>query len=130
MANQWLNLYKNNPTSGGTDGTAVSTGDNTAPVTFTLDASINDVQSDTVALRCEQGYCTATDTTVSIMSDTANHWALSLDGTNWSDTIIIGSTISTVNSNFYVRANASSSETPQNDTGVKIRVQTKISAVS
>ena len=113
MANTWLNLYKGSP----------------APLTFTLDAAGNDVQSDTVALRCESGYCTATDTTVSAASDTANHWAFSLDGTNWSDTVIIASTVSTVNSNFFVKASATSSENPSNDSSVKIRVRTKIAAV-
>ena len=130
MANQWLNLYKGSPTSGGTDGTAISTGDNTAPLTFTLDASINDAQSDTVALRCESGFFTSTDTTISAASDTGEHWAFSLDGTNWSSSVTIANSISTVNSNFYVKANASSSETPKNDSGVKIRVQTKIGATS
>ena len=130
MANSWLNLYKGSPTSGGTDGIAVSTGDNSAPLTFTLDAALNEVASDTVALRCETGFKTASDTSVTIMSDTANHWALSLDGTNWSSSITIASSISTVNSNFYVKAGATSSETPKNDYGVKIRVQTKIAATS
>ena len=46
MANIFLNLYKGNPTAGGTDGTAISTGDNIAPLTFTLDAAQNEVQSD------------------------------------------------------------------------------------
>jgi hypothetical protein len=130
LANAWLNLYKGNPSSGGTDGTAISTGDNTAPITFTLDASINEIQSDTLAVRCEQGYCTSTDTTISVASDTGNHWSLSLDGTNWSTSITIANTISTVNSNFYVKAGATSSEYPSNDTNTKIRVQTKIAAVS
>lgn len=132
MANQWLNLYKGSPTSGGTDGTAVSTGDNTAPITFTLDATQNEVQSDTLAVRCESGYCTASDcsTTISTASDTNSHWALSLDGTNWSDTVIIDSTVDTVNTCFYVKAGASNNENPQNDTNTKIRVRTKIAAVS
>ena len=127
--NSFLNLYKNNPTAGGTDGTVVSTGDNTAPITFTLDATLNETQSDTLAVRCEQGYQTFSDTAIFFTSDTSNHWSLSLDGSNWSSSITIASTISTVNSNFYVKANSSSSESPQNDSSVKLRVQTKISAV-
>ena len=126
--NSFLNLYKNNPTAGGTDGTVVSNGDNSAPLTFILDATLNETQSDTIALRCESGYQTATDVTISAASDTNNHWAFSLDGNNWSDSITITDTITTTNKLFYVQANSSNSELPQNDDSVKIRVQTKISA--
>ena len=129
MANIYLNVYKGNPTASGTDGTAISTGDNTAPLTFTLDATQNEVASDTLAVRCEQGYQTYSDTAIFFTSDTSNHWALSLDGSNWSSSITIASTISTVNSTFYVRADSNSSESPQNDSTVKLRVKTKISAV-
>ena len=42
-ANDYINIYMNNPTAGATDGTAVSQGgDFTAPITFTLDASENE----------------------------------------------------------------------------------------
>lgn len=130
MAHQWFNIYKNNPTSGGTDGTACSTGDNTAPLTFILDASINEEKTQTLAARCESGFCTYSDTTLSVASDTGNHWSLSLDGTNWNTCVTIANSISTVNTNFYVKANASSSEDPHNDTDTKIHVSTKITAVS
>lgn len=129
MANAWLNLYKGSPTSGGTDGSPVSTGDNSSPLTFTLDAALNEVASDTVALRCETGFKTVSDTSVTIMSDTANHWALSLDGTNWSTSVTITDTVVATNTTFFVRAGASSSENPSNDSSVKIRVRTKIAAV-
>lgn len=129
MANAWLNLYKGSPTSGSTDGIAVSTGDNSAPLTFTLDAALNEVASDTVALRCESGFETASDTSVTIMSDTSNHWALSLDGSNWNNSIVITDTVVATNTTFFVKAGASSSENPSNDSSVKIRVRTKIAAV-
>ena len=129
MANAYLNLYMGDPTEGDTDGTAVSTGDNSTPLTFTLDASENEVASDTVALRCETGYQTVTDTTITMVSDTSNHWALSLDGVNWSSSVTITDTIVNSNVTFFVRASAVSTENPSNDTSVKINIQTKIAAV-
>ena len=37
MSNPYINVYKNNPTAGGTDGTAISTSDTfTEPLTVTL----------------------------------------------------------------------------------------------
>lgn len=130
MANAWLNLYSGNPTAGGTDGTAVSTGDNSNPLTFILDASLNENQEKEVALRCEPGFCTATDTTITAYNDVDNRWAFSLDDNTWSDTLIIGSTIDSLNTNFFIKASASDNEVPHNDTDVKIRTRTKIAAVS
>ena len=129
MANTFLNLYKGNPTAGGTDGTAISTGDNTAPLTFTLDAAQNEVQSATIAIRCESGYETYSDTTISFVSDTANHWTLSKDQMNWYNSITFTDTIPTSNVTFYVKATSSDSELPSNDDSVKIRVATKIAKV-
>lgn len=121
--NLYLNLYKNNGS------TAISTGDNTAPLTFILDATNNEVGTDTLVARCEAGYQTSGTTTISITSDTGNHWALSLDGTTWNDTIVFTDTITTSDETFFVKANATSDETPHNDTSTKIHVVTKIAAV-
>lgn len=127
--NAFLNIYMNAPTEGGTDGTAVSTGDMTAPLSFTLDATQNEVASDTIAVRCESGYQTSSDTVISVVSDTSNFWALSLDGANWSTSVTFTDTIVTTNHIFYVKASSSDSELPHNDTSVKLRVQTVIAAV-
>ena len=41
MANAYINIYKDNPTEGGIDGTAVSMGNSyTDPVRFALDAEL------------------------------------------------------------------------------------------
>ena len=129
MANAYLNAYMNNPTAGGTDGTIISTGDNSAPLTFILDASENEVSSQTVALRCETGYQTITDITISIVSDTSNHWALSLNGTNWSNSVTITDTVVNSNVTFIAKASATDTEELGNDSSVKINVRTKIAAV-
>ena len=121
--NLYFNLYKNNGS------TAISTGDNTAPLTFILDATNNEVGTDTLIARCEAGYQTSGTTTISITSDTGNHWGLSLDGTTWSDNIVFSDTITTADTSFFVKASATSDETPHNDTSTKIHVVTKIAAV-
>ena len=42
MANPYINIYKDNPTAGAKDGTAVTMGNSyTAPIKFTLDAEQN-----------------------------------------------------------------------------------------
>lgn len=130
MANAHLNIYKNNPTAGNADGTAVSTGDNSSPITFTVDSSNNEVASDTLAIRCEPGFFTASTTSISIVSDTANHWALSLNGETWGTDITITSTVGESNRVFYIKADSTSSENPQNDSSAKLRVKFKIAAVS
>ena len=129
MANPYLNLYRNNPTAGGTDGTALSTGDMTSPLTFILDASISESASDTLAIRCESGFQTCSDTLITDANDTSNHWTYSLDGTNWADSIVITDTIVATNFLFFVNATSSSSENPVNDTSTKIAVTTLIAAV-
>lgn len=129
MANAYLNAYMNNPTAGGTDGTIISTGDMTAPLTAVLDASQNETKTFTLALRTGSGYETSGDTTIADVSDTNDKWKLSLDGVNWSDTIVITDTITATNFIFYTKASSSSTENPGNDTSVKISVSTKIIAV-
>ena len=114
MANPYINVYMNNPTAGGTDGTAVSIdGDNTAPL----------------AIRTGTGYTTSGDTVISDSGDTNDRWKLSLDGTNWADSITITTAITATNTIFYVKASAADTESPQTDRSVKINVQTTITAV-
>ena len=130
MANPYINVYMNNPTAGGTDGTAVSIdGDNTAPITFTLDASQNESKTQTLAIRTGTGYTTSGDTVISDSGDTNDRWKLSLDGTNWADSITITTAITATNTIFYVKASAADTESPQTDRSVKINVQTTITAV-
>lgn len=128
MANPYINIYKNNPTVGGTDGTAVSDdGSFTAPVSVTLDASQNQQEIVKLAVRCEDGYCTDGNTTIEVINDTANHWSLcgTQNGT-FSSSITISSTISSVNVIFYAKAVSSSSESPGIYNTPKFQTTTKI----
>lgn len=129
----YIHLYKDNPTAGGTNGTLVSEGDGSSPVTVTLNATNNEESSAiTLALRCESGYQTVGNTTITPTGTTASKWALSSNGISWSDygsALIISTTIGATNTLIYTKAKASSDETPMNDTSVDFQIQATIGAV-
>ena len=130
MANAFLNAYMNNPTAGGTDGTLISqNGDMTSPLTVTLDASISETKIVTLALRCESGYETSGNVTITDSGDTNDKWKLSLDGETWTDSITFTDTITTTNAIFYAKATSDVTELPSNDTSVTLAVTSKIVAV-
>ena len=57
---EYISLYMNNPTKGGTDGTAVSENmSQTSPVSVVLNATENEVKAVKAALRCAEGYKTS-----------------------------------------------------------------------
>lgn len=130
MANPWLNLYNNNPTAGGTDGTAVSTGDYSNSISFNLDASQTETKVQPLAIRTESGYMAKSGTTISETSDTSDFWKLSLDNVNWSDTIVFSDTITATNTLFYIKASSATTENPSRDRDVKFRVVADIEAVT
>ena len=128
-ASDYLNLYKNNPTAGTTDGTAVSTGGNfTAPITFALDASENESQTLKLAVRTETGYI-ATDVTITDQNDTNDRLKLCLtENGTFTDSISIGS-VSAVNTIFYARASSADTENPQTDRSASFKVSGVIASV-
>lgn len=131
MSNPYINVYKGNPTAGGTNGTALSTGgDMTSPLTIVLDASINEVKTEKLAIRCETGYRTTGNTVIQDFGDTDDRWKFSLteDGT-FDDAITISSAIGAVNTIFWARASSSSLESPSRDTSVTLKVTAMIEAV-
>lgn len=129
MADPYINIYKNNPTAGGTDGTAVSTGgDFTAPISFVLDASIGESATQKLAIRSESGYI-ATDVEIFDYNDTNDRLKLSLtENGEFSDTITVG-TVSAVNTVFWAQGSSSSSENPQTDRSAKFKVSGVIASV-
>ena len=129
MANAYINIYKNNPTAGATDGTAVSTdGDFTAPISFVLDASQNESQTLKLAVRTESGYV-ASDVTIADNNDTDDLLKLCLtENETFADTISIGS-VSAVNTIFYARASSADTETPQIDTSANFVISALIASV-
>lgn len=126
-----INLYKGNPTAGGTDGTAVSMAGNfSSPISFTLDASQNESAVEKLAVRCNAGYKTTGVTTISDNNDTADRLKLSLtENGTWADTLTINSSIGAANVIFYAKATSSSSELPQLDRGASLKVTAVIEAV-
>lgn len=131
MANPYLNLYMNNPTAGGTDGTAISTdGTYTAPLVVTLDASVSETKVVKLGIRTQSGYTTVSDTTITDSGDTNDRWKLSFDSdTGWADTITFTDTIRATNTIFYAKASSDSNEQPTTDRSVSFDVNAVIQAV-
>ena len=128
MANAYINLYKGTPTAGGTDGTLVSLdGVGTSPVSFTLDATQSESGKQAVALRCESGYTTSGDTTITASGTNAGKWSFS-DSENgtYASTLTISTTINTTNTVFWVKAASASTESPGTDTSVTTDVTATI----
>ena len=122
MANQYISLYMNNPTAGGTDGTAVSLdGSETAPLSVMLDAAANESKTIKCALRCGDGYQTSGDTTISFEGESSAKWSAgdTEDGA-FSAPFAIPDSVRTTNRVFYIKAASSSDETPHKDTSVKV----------
>lgn len=120
--NEYINIYMDNPTAGEQDGTAVSLEDaGNAPLTAVLDASKNESKTLRCALRCQEGYRTAGETTLSFAGTTADKWSLSATETGaFAATLKITESIGTGNTLFWVKASASSEEKPGTDTSVKL----------
>ena len=131
MANSYINAYINNPTAGGTDGTAVSTdGAFTAPISFVLDASQNESQTQKLALRTEQGYITTGEVVISDQNDTNDRVKLSwTENGTFADSISTANSISSVNTIFYVKASSADTENPQTDRSVSLKVKCAIASV-
>jgi len=125
-----LHWYMNNPTAGGIDGTEISSGDETLPLTAILDASKAEEKAIKVAVRCDSGYLVDGDTEIYFEGTNAAKWQVAadnnyadaedaLDMAAWGNTLTIAG-VSAVNSVLWVKATSSTSEDPQNDRTVDI----------
>ena len=128
MANEYMNVYMNNPTVGQRDGTAISLdGTQLNSLTVSLDASTNESKKIKMAVRTETGYVATGNVTISDNNDNNDRWKFSLtENGAYSDTIIISSGVGSVNSIFYAQASSSSLENPARDTSVSIKVEAVI----
>ena len=127
MAN-YINVYKNNPTENGTDGTALSLdGAFTSPLSVELNAAQSETKIVKLAIRTESGFKTSGETTISDKDDTDDRWKFSLteDGT-FTDSIIISDTITDKNKIFYAKVFSENTEMPGTDRDVSIKVTTII----
>ena len=127
---QHLHIYMNNPTAGGTDGTEISSNNNTLPLTIILDSSIAETKVAKCAVRCDTGYEIEGDTTIYFEGTNASKWTAAPDD-NYSDSdaavtnaafasVIILADVSTTNKIFWVRATSVINEDPVNDRTVKL----------
>lgn len=124
MANPYINIYKNNPTAGLTDGTLVSTdGEFTSPINFVLDATQNESKILKLAIRTEQGYVTTGEVTISDVNDTNDRLKLSwTENGTFADSISTTDEITAVNKIFYAKGSSVSSERPQTDNSASFQV--------
>lgn len=134
----YIHVYKNNPTAGGTDGQQVSEGDGSNPVIVgPLNATNNEESAPIkLAVRCEAGYTTSGDTTITPTGTTAAKWALAPDNGDapgawgaYGAALTISTAIVATNTLFWAKAKATSDETPTNDASVKLQVAAVIAAV-
>ena len=130
----YLHLYKSSPTVGGTDGSQVSEGTELNPVTTPVLNATNNEESASIklALRCDAGYNTQGNTTVTPIGTNVIKWALSTDGTVWGlygAALTITTVIGVVNTIFYVKAKATSGEAPASDTSVDLQIVGTVVAV-
>ncbi len=130
-----IQIYTNNPTVMGTDGTLVSSGTGLAPISVSLDAAKEEQKAIKCALRVPEGYKQQGGITLKFTGDTASLWeiaqgydetdaAKALTSLAWKDEITIeeGAEVHT-NYVFWVRAGCSKDERPQSDTSVKLQVE-------
>ena len=128
-----LHWYMNNPTAGAVDGTEISSGDETLPLSATLDASQSESKAMKVAVRCDSGYQVEGNTEIYFEGTNAAKWQVAADDNysdatsamnlaNWNSTLTLGS-VSSTNTVLWVKVSSSSGEDPQNDRTVDIMAE-------
>ena len=127
MANPYINIYKDNPTAGGVDGVAVSTGNSfTAPIQCTLDAEQNESKTIPLGIRTGRGY---TAQNVTLAPYGGSRFTLSKDNLTFDESITFDS-VDTTNQIFYAKATSVDTEQPQTDRSIKIRYSGKLRVAS
>ena len=125
-----LHLYMNNPTADEIDGTEISSGDDTLPLSVTLDASQSEAKAMKVAVRCDSGYLIDGDTSIYFEGTNASKWKVSADDDYadaataftygvWENSLTLANVADT-NVVFWVKATSTSGEDPQNDRSVDL----------
>lgn len=125
-----LRLYMSNPTAGGVDGTEISSGTETLPLSLTLDASQAESKAAKCAVRCDTGYLVEGNTEIYFEGTNAAKWRVAEDANyadattaltmaDWATGLTIAG-VSATNTVFWVKAGSSTSEDPQNDRTVDV----------
>lgn len=77
MASECINVYMNNPTEGAKDGTCVSNGTFTSPISFKFSSDRRDRQTIKLAIRTEPGFKTSGETIIKVSDSVAGRTFLS-----------------------------------------------------
>lgn len=127
-----LHIYMNNPTEGGKDGTAVSSGTELSPIAVLLDAGKGEQKAVKCAVRCESGFYIDGVLTIKFVGDHADKWKVAMDNkytaetalesAEWKDVILLQNVRDT-NTVFWVKALSSADEPPQQDVSVDIQAE-------
>lgn len=133
-----VHIYKGTVTAGGTDGTQVSEGTNLAPITVgPLNATSNEESGAVkLAIRCDAGYVTTGNTTITPTGTTAVKWALAPDNAGvpgvfgaYGASLTIATAVDATNTIFWAKAKATADEAdPVNDATVKLQTQATVAA--
>ena len=118
----------NNPTANATDGTEISNGTETLPLTFTLNSSKNETGAAKCAIRCDSGYSISGGASIYGSGTNSSRWAFALDNNytdateavqfaTWQDTIVANN-VGASNVIFWAKATSSSLDNPSNDRSV------------
>lgn len=135
IVSNFVSLYKGDVTQGGKDGKEVSELSLVSALKIRLDASKEEVKAAKCAIRCQEGYRTLGDVTITFGGSTSNFWKVCADNNyenaetakqlgNWSTKLVIPEETIIRDSNyvFWVKAGCSANETPQDDDSVYIDV--------
>ena len=133
MANPYINIYNNNPTSGATDGTAVTTdGSYGNAVRVDLDAAQSESKIVKLAVRTVTGfYSDNVYITSETTGDVPQKWSFGLDPndpTSFGTDLSLTNVVDDTNTIFYAKATSSSSELPSTDTSEKLKITATIYA--
>ena len=148
MAN--IRIYNGTVTAAGTDGTAVSEGTGTNPITASLIVDSTNGASAAVkcAIRCDSGYTTSGSTLIKTVTESNGSYsdysgtnvqlaadnsyadaAAALSGATWANSLTL-SGVGATNKIFWVKFNAAAASNPANDDSVKIYYNATVSAAS
>ena len=125
-----IHLFMNNPTEGAKDGTQISAGDETLPLTFTLNSTIAESDAKKCAVRCDTGFSVSGGATVYAEGTTSDTWTFATDNNyssasdaiifaTWQPQIVLNDVADT-NVIFWAKATSSTQDSPQNDRSVDI----------
>ena len=128
-----IHLYMNNPTADAVDGTEISGGDETLPLSFTLDTSKSETGIAKCAVRCDSGYLIDGGARIYFDGSDTSNWQAANDENftdsdtalimaNWQNEITV-SEVAATNKVFWVKVLTGSAESPQNDRSVDLKAE-------